>query len=190
MAVPTGRSVKSRTPDPARRVFLPGILNNLQATANAFRNLWHTLAIAEASTKRDRLFRGRMSDSVRRRVRTCAAFEVENAIVDHPAVSGSPSPLSPRRSAETTFAPRSSSRPAPRSSRGVLRVLHNNLPTSRFPATSTFDRLSGECTRQGHETRAPQRRPARRRVGLRVAGPEPCPRPAAFRSSSANRSTT
>ena len=136
MAVPNGAVgeivVRPTRPDV---YFFQGYWNNLQATANAFRNLWHHTgdcgSIDEAGFV---YFVGRKSDSVRRRGENVSAFEVENAIVDHPAVervavTAVPSPLGEDDIRATILlAPGATIEPEE-----FFAFLHNNLPYFAVP---------------------------------------------------------
>ena len=77
----------------------PGYLNKPEATAEAFRNLWfHTGDLASVDADGYYTFRDRKKDAIRRRGENVSSWEVEQVLLEHPAVAEAaaipyPSPL-------------------------------------------------------------------------------------------------
>ena len=86
--VPTGEVgeivIRPRYPG----LITPGYLNRPEATAEAFRNLWfHTGDLATVDEDGYYYFRDRKKDAIRRRGENVSSWEVEQAILEHPAVA-------------------------------------------------------------------------------------------------------
>jgi crotonobetaine/carnitine-CoA ligase len=77
----------------------PGYLNKPEATAQAFRNLWfHTGDLASVDADGYYTFRDRKKDAIRRRGENVSSWEVEQVLMEHPAIAEAaaipyPSPL-------------------------------------------------------------------------------------------------
>jgi crotonobetaine/carnitine-CoA ligase len=77
----------------------PGYLNKPEATAAAFRNLWfHTGDLAAVDDEGFYTFRDRKKDAIRRRGENVSSWEVEQVLLEHPAIAEAaavpyPSPL-------------------------------------------------------------------------------------------------
>ena len=77
----------------------PGYLNKPEATAQAFRNLWfHTGDLASIDADGYYTFRDRKKDAIRRRGENVSSWEVEQVLMEHPAIAEAaaipyPSPL-------------------------------------------------------------------------------------------------
>jgi crotonobetaine/carnitine-CoA ligase len=77
----------------------PGYLNKPEATVEAFRNLWfHTGDLATVDEDGYYYFRDRKKDAIRRRGENVSSWEVEQVLLEHPAIAEAaavpyPSPL-------------------------------------------------------------------------------------------------
>ena len=77
----------------------PGYLNKPEATAEAFRNVWfHTGDLATVDEQGFYYFRDRKKDAIRRRGENVSSWEVEQVLLEHPAIAEAaaipyPSPL-------------------------------------------------------------------------------------------------